>query len=99
MKHRALIGPQEVKWAVLCILVLLGGVAAVDTDSWDDPLRPGLLLLASTICLKLILEYLLRLPMTFLYVRLQPGARGARMRVAIASALLLALTIWGESKW
>lgn len=67
---------------VVAFLIMFAIGAATNPSS--DSLRPFLLALSLTICAKLAIEFAFGLPMYFLYVRLQPTERPARVRVFVA---------------
>ncbi|PSV99569.1 hypothetical protein C9I89_21705 [Photobacterium lipolyticum] len=58
------IGTQFLKWVILVVLGLVGGMVAYNFPHQSDPIRPYLLVLLSLMFVKNWLEYLLFLPIT-----------------------------------
>lgn len=86
---------QRLRWRNISLLAFAAfalAVAALNPFPGDPP-RPYLVALGWAIWFKLLLEFVLRLPMRWLYVNLWPNQRLERRRVVwVSAAALVVLT-------
>jgi hypothetical protein len=88
---------QRLRWRNISLVVFVASAFAVAAfyPFPADPPRPYLVALGWAIWFKLLLEFVLGLPMRWLYVNLWPNQRSERSRVIWGSgAALAALTIF-----